>query len=74
MMKEMYAQMQPKIRKKMTKKIKVAKFRLKENKRYERFRQKELKNAIETGNLNSYIAKRLPYIIKKHTKILSEVA
>ena len=58
----------------MKKKISIAKFHIKENKKNERFRIKELKNCIETGNLNSYIAKRLPYIIKKHTKILSEVA
>ena len=71
MMEEMYAQSQPRISKRMSKKLFAAKYQLRETKMYERLRQKELKNCIETGNINSYIAKNLPKTIKKHTKILN---
>ena len=71
MMKEMYAQSQPRISKRMRKKLILAKFQLRETIMYERLGQKELKNSIETGNVNLYFAKKLPYTIKKHTKILN---
>ena len=73
-MREQYANKNPRIELKLKKKLSMAKFQMKQNKKYELLRITELKVSIETGHLNSFIAKRLPFIIQKQTKILNELS